>query len=65
MSHGYRRGKVSVGIIKHDSRKSQALYVAVGSVLHTAAYFRSDEDAERFYEALGYLLDVGAEPEES
>jgi hypothetical protein len=45
-------GDLTVGVMKHDTRKSPAIVVGRGSVIYTTAYCRSEEEADRFWQAL-------------
>lgn len=58
-----RRDSVEFGVTKLPNRKSKCLYLARGAQLEPVAYFRSDEDAERFNRALECILKI-LRPEE-
>jgi hypothetical protein len=45
-------GSLSIGVMQHPIRKSPAVVVHRGSVVYTVAYCRSEEEADRFWEAL-------------
>lgn len=46
------RGDLAVGITRYPWRKSIAVTVRRGSVVYTAAYCRSEEEADRLWAAL-------------
>lgn len=54
-------GRLSIGVMQHPERKSPGVVVHRGSVVYTVAYCRSDEEADRFWEALVEL--TGAQSE--
>lgn len=54
-------GGLSIGVMRHPERKSPAVIVHRGSVVYTVGYCRSEEEADRFWEALVEL--TGALPE--
>ncbi len=45
-------GDLAIGVIDHPARKSPAVTVRRGSVIYTTAYCRSEEEADRLWEAL-------------
>jgi hypothetical protein len=47
-----QKGDLSVGVMQHETRKSPAIVVHRGSVVYTVAYCRSEEEADRFMDAL-------------
>lgn len=49
--------------MRHDTRKHAAVVVGRGSVIHTIAYCRSDEEADRFWQALLDITDAADERE--
>ncbi len=60
---GYERGPVGITVGKHPRRLSPCLFVRVGSVIYTVAYFRGEEEADRFSDALALI--VGEEAAEA
>lgn len=54
-------GPVSVGIMQHSTRKSPAVVVRRGSVIHTVAYCRDEAEADRLWEALIELTGANRE----
>ena len=58
---GIAKGDLSIGVTRHSERKSPAIYVHRGSVVYTVAYCRSEEEANRFWEALIELVEPRAE----
>lgn len=46
------RGNLSVGVTRMPWRKSVCVTVRRGSVIYTTAYCRSDEEAQRLWDAL-------------
>lgn len=47
------KGDLSIGVTSyHPIRKSPAVVVRRGSVIYTTAYCRSEEEADRLWEAL-------------
>jgi hypothetical protein len=59
------RGNLAVGVSYHPLRKSPTVTVRRGSVVYTAAYCRTEEEATRLWEALieltGAARDADAE----
>jgi hypothetical protein len=45
-------GNLTIGVMQHEYRKSPSIIVRRGSVIYTTAYCRSEEEADRFWEAL-------------
>ncbi len=54
-------GGLSIGVMQHPERKSPAVIVHRGTVVHTVAYCRTQEEADRFWEALVELTGAKAE----
>lgn len=52
---------LAIGVMQHPERKSPAVIVHRGSVVYTVAYCRSDEEADRFWEALVELTGARTE----
>lgn len=53
--HGWKKGRVTVHVGPLPGRKTIALYSAIGSVIHTHAYFRNETEASIFLAVLGYM----------
>ena len=55
---GYRKGDLAIGVTHIPYRKRPALYVEKGSTIYPYAYFKSEEEANKFLYELGKLLGV-------
>ena len=55
---GYRNGERVIGVTHIPNRKRPALYVEKGSTIYPYAYFKSEEEANKFLYELGKLLGV-------
>ena len=53
---GYRKGNLAIGVTHIPNRKRPALYVEKGSTIYPYAYFKNEEEANKFIRELGELL---------
>lgn len=51
-----RNGSIEIGTMAIPGRKNKALYRTRGANIEVLAYFRSDHAAERFDEALDWMI---------
>ena len=49
-------GTMEFGVMKIPDRKSRALFVTRGAMVEVLAYFRSDDQAERFENLLDFMI---------
>lgn len=57
--------RAEFGISRLPHRKAKCLYLMRGAILEPLAYFRSDEDADRFNEILDLIYELLKENEKN
>ena len=58
---GYRKGELVIGVTHIPNRKRPALYVQKGYIIYPYAYFKDENEANRFMYELGELLGFGGD----
>lgn len=59
--HGYRvqvegKDEFGIGVTEFPDRKRPCIYITRGTILYPLAYFKSDERAKEFMEALDLIV---------